>query len=125
MPIRAERDDARRRVLLTVEGAFQQGDVLANLAQRRTDDTWTYATLLDLRPMTERPSLADLRQISTEIATGESGAIPRGPFAILATDPAVYSLACAFAALRKSTLTIDVFRALDEAELWLDEHSRG
>jgi hypothetical protein len=118
MSIRYEREDARRCVRLTIEGAFQKGDVLTNVAQRRIDDTWTYGTLIDLRRMIGRPALADLREIATEAAAREAGEVQRGPVAILATDPTHYNLACAYAALRKSTL-IEVFRALDEAKYWL------
>ena len=43
----------------------------------------------------------------------------RGPLAILGIHPAIDARACTYAALGRSTLTIEVFRALDEAERWL------
>ena len=119
MPIRYERDNASRRVLVTVEGGCQTDDVLAIVARRRADGTWTFGTLCDLRNMTERPTLVDLRQIASEAAARESDEGARGPVALLATEGAPYAMACMYAALQQSTLTIEVFRALDEAEHWL------
>jgi hypothetical protein len=69
--------------------------------------------------MTERPTLVDLRQIAREAAARESDEGARGPVALLATDGAPYTTACVYAALQRSKLTIEVFRALDEAEHWL------
>jgi hypothetical protein len=55
----------------------------------------------------------------SEVAERQRGQGPRGPVAILATDPILYGRACTYAALRRSSETIEVFRALDEAEPWL------
>jgi hypothetical protein len=119
MPVRFERDDGRRRVVVAVEGALQPDEVLGILAQRRTDGTVTYGTLCDLRSMTGRPTMGDLRHVVTESAARDAGQVRRGPLAILATDPDHYIMACAYAALRQPTRTVEVFRALDEAEQWL------
>jgi hypothetical protein len=119
VPVRYERENDRRRVRVTVEGALQTDDALAVLARRRGDGTWTYGTLCDLRAMTDRPTVADLRQIAAEAVARESDEGARGPVAILATDGAPYIMACLYAALQRSKLTIEVFRALDEAERWL------
>jgi hypothetical protein len=119
MPIRYQREDASRRVRLTVEGAFQMDDVSAVSLRRRDDGTWAYGTLLDLRRMTEHPTVADLREVASNVIARESSEGPRGPVAILANDAAHYALACAYAALRRSTQLVEVFRVPDEAERWL------
>ena len=119
MPIRYEREDGRRCVRLTVEGAFQMDDVSAVSSRRRDDGTWAYGTILDLRSMTERPTVSDLREVASNVITRESHEGRRGPVAILATEPAHYSLACAYAALRGSSQTIEVFRDVNEADKWL------
>jgi hypothetical protein len=119
MPIRYQREDARRRIRLTVEGAFQMDDVSAISSRRHDDGTWAYGTLLDLRMMTEHPTVADLRQVASNVIAREISEGPRGPVAILATDEAHYALACAYAALRRSTQSVQVFRVPDEAEQWL------
>ena len=56
----------------------------------------------------------------SEAAELRQGEGPRGPVALLATARALYGRLCRYAALgRLTTLTIGVFRDLDEAEQWL------
>ena len=116
MPIRYQRDDVRRRVMLTVEGPFAVADFLAVMERQRDDGAWTYGMLSDLRGMTGEPAIDDLRQFLSEAARTTE---PRGPVALLATDPVIYGRACTYAALTRSTLTIAVFRDRGEAEQWL------
>jgi hypothetical protein len=122
MSIRYERDDARRRLVITMLGPFDTADFLA-VSQQHGVDTWSYGTLFDLRGMTGEPTIAELRQIMSEsLAVRQPGTGARGAVAILATDPALYGRACTYAALRRATLTIEVFRDPDEAEEWLTAH---
>ncbi len=50
------------------------------------------------------------------------GEPPRGPVAILSTDPVMYGRACAYAAMAASRAVIQVFRDRDAAEVWLSEN---
>ena len=56
--------------------------------------------------MTGEPAIDDLRQFMSE---AERTTQPRGPIAILATDPIIYGRACTYAALTRATLTVEVF----------------
>jgi hypothetical protein len=123
MPVRYERDDSRRRVVVTSQGAFQMIDMLAVVERQRADDAWSYGTLFDLRGMIGQPALADLRELVGQSASGQAAERPRGPVAILATDPILYGVACTYAALGQATLTIRVFRESDEAAAWLTAHT--
>jgi hypothetical protein len=116
MAIRYERDDARRRVVVTVQGPFAVADFLAVMERQRADGAWTYGMLSDLRGMTGEPAIDDLRQFLSEAARTTEA---RGPVALLATDPVIYGRACTYAALTRPTLTVEVFRDLDKAEEWL------
>jgi hypothetical protein len=78
MPVRYERDDARRCVTVTVQGPFQANDLLAIMARQRAEHTWTYGILYDLRGMTGEPTVADLRQLMSEAAMRLQGEVPRG-----------------------------------------------
>jgi hypothetical protein len=118
MPIRYELDDARRRLVVTVEGPFAVADFLAIMERQRDDGAWTYGMLSDLRGMTGEPA----RQFMSE---AERTTQPRGPVAILATDPVIYGRACTYAALTRATLTIEVFRDLDKAEQWLTAQAKA
>ena len=123
MPIHYERDEVRRRVVVTVEGLFETDDMFAIMARQRAEHTWTYGILYDLRGMTGEPTVTDLRQILSEAAELRQGEGPRGPVALLATAIALYGRLCTYAALgRSTTLSIEVFRDRSEAEQWLTAH---
>jgi hypothetical protein len=122
MPDRYERDDDRRRVVITMDGPFEPADFLAVIERWRGEDVGAYDMLYDLRGMTGVPSVADLGQFMSEAARTTR---PRGPLAILATDPVIYGRACTYATLGRATLTIEVFRDLDKAEQWLTAQVRA
>jgi hypothetical protein len=90
MPIRYERDDARRRVLVTMEGPFDETDFLAVMERWRGEDVGAYGMLCDLRAMTGEPSSAEVQQFMSQAAQTKR---PRGPIALVATDPAIYGRA--------------------------------
>jgi hypothetical protein len=122
MPIRYERDDVRRRVVVTVEGPFAVADFLAVIERQRSDSAWTYGMLYDLRGMTGEPAIDDLRQFMSE---AERTTQPPGPVAILATDPFIYGRACTYASLVRAALRIGVLRDLDKAEEWLTAQAKA
>jgi len=76
MPIRYERDNARRRVVVTVEGPFAVADFLAVIERQRGDGVWTYGMLCDLRGMTGEPAIDDLRQFMSEAEGRLSRRVP-------------------------------------------------
>src|ERR1700730_10040618 len=120
MPIRYERNDSRRRMVVTMKGAFQTDDLLALMARQRVENTWTYGILYDLRGVTGQPTIADLGQIMSQAAARRRGEGPHGPVAFLATEPTLYGRLCTYAALGRSTrLTVEVFRDWNEAQQWL------
>lgn len=48
MSIRYERDDVRRRVVVTVQGTIELDDALAVIERQRVDDAWSYAARSDI-----------------------------------------------------------------------------
>ena len=120
MPVRYERDDARRRVVVTIQGAFQLDDILVIMERLRSEDTWAYGVLYDLRHVVGYPTMEDLQHKLAQAATRE-GEGPRGPVAFLATKPILYSRLCTYTALTRKTTgaAVEVFRDLDEADKWL------
>jgi len=123
MPIRYELDDLGRRVVVTIEGPFTPADVLAIIERRRADNTGAYGILYDLRGMTGEPRIVDLQQFMSAAAQTTR---PRGPIALVATEPALYTRACRYAAMGRSTaLVIEAFRDPDEAAQWLTAQAKA
>jgi len=89
-----DRDDDRRRVVITMQGAFQLVDLLAVIDRLRVEDVWSYGLLYDLRGVIGHPTLADLRQIMNHVAQSAPPEQHRGPVAIVATDPILYGMLC-------------------------------
>ena len=118
MPVRYERDDARRRIVVTMQGPYALPDFLAVIERQQVDHAWAYRALYDLRGMTGHPTSADLRQSMSLAAQADQ---PRGRVAVVTADPVMYRRACTYAALGRSMMTMEVFRDVDEAERWLDE----
>src|SRR5260370_388754 len=126
MPICCERNDSRRRMIVTMRGAFQTDEVLAIMARQRVENTWTYGILYDLRGVTGQPTFADLGQIMSQAAARRQGEGPHGPVALLANQPTLYGRLRRYAALGRSTrLTIEVFRNWGEAQQWLTVKLKG
>jgi hypothetical protein len=118
MPFRYERDDIKRRVVVTFQGAFQKNEGLTVLERHRLEGLGGYSVVYDLLGMTGLPTLADLRLFMSQestISTDKS----RGPIAILAKDQSMYAMACTYAALGGSKLNIRVFRERAEGDTWL------
>jgi hypothetical protein len=126
MPFTYDRDDHQRRIVITFHGQFQAEDGLASVERRRAErDTSSYGVLYDLRDLAGHPTIGDLKKFMSAEAPPPDAQqeTPRGPFAILVTDPVLYSAACTYRALGRSTLTIEVFRDYAEADAWLKTHA--
>jgi hypothetical protein len=102
MPVRYERDDARRRIVVTIQGPFALPDFLAVIGRQQVDHSWGYGILYDLRGMTGQPTAADLRQSLSLAAQPDE---PRGRVAVVTGDPAMYRRACAYAALGRAGIS--------------------
>jgi len=123
MPFTYERDDGKRRITIEVIGEFQQAEAIEMLDRHRQDGVWSYGTLYDIRRMTGRPTIDEVKQIFSSAAQPGPGNTKRGPLAVLVTDPALYSMACAYMALGAATRKIEVFREPAEAERWLGQET--
>jgi hypothetical protein len=108
-----------RRVVVTVSGAWQTRDMFDVIKRQRAEDAWSYGLLYDLRRTTDQPTITDLRELMDMVSEYQLTWRPRGPVAILATDPILYAVACTYAVLGRAKLKIQAFRDLDEADMWL------
>jgi len=119
MSFQYERDDANRRVLVTFSGDFSMAEGFAVLERNQSENVGGYAVIYDVRGWTGPPSISDLRNFMTKEASNVSPTGQRGPIAILAVDPIMYSMACTYAVLGKPALNIRVFRDRRDADAWL------
>jgi hypothetical protein len=119
-PILYERDDARRRALITMTGPFNAPKVRACVELHRAEGAWSYGVLYDLRRMTSEPTRETLAEFAA-LTKPRPGEPHRGPVAVVSTKPAMYSLACLYAAMVSAHTTMSVFRDRDEADAWLNQ----
>jgi hypothetical protein len=125
MPVTIEIDDVRRRVTITFTGEFQLAEARATVERERQnrDDYDSYGVLCDTRRMTGRATVDELKRYIAAAPQPAPGGRRHGAMAVLATDPAIYSMACAYMALGAATRKIEVFNELREAERWLSEET--
>jgi hypothetical protein len=116
-------DESKRLVSITMRGPFAVLDVLNVIERQRSDGTWAFGMLVDVRLMTGVPALPELRQIATADATNGEASERRGPLAVVVTDPVLYAKACAYQTLAGSARPIEVFRDREAAEFWLAERT--
>jgi hypothetical protein len=117
MTVDYSRHDKRRRVMVIVDGLFDEHEWRVGVTERlQREGVEHYAILYDLRGMTTTITTADVKAF---IAKGMPVPSPdRGPIAIVARDN-LYSNACAFAAMATGHLTVSIFRDLEDADRWL------
>lgn len=124
MPFDYQRDDANRRVLVTYAGSFHAAEAMAILARNLAERVGAYGTLYDLTKVIGHPTVDDLKRFIQEELKNTPMEGPRGPIALVATDDAVYRMACTYAVLGRHRLQIGVFTDRMEAERWLAQAQR-
>ena len=113
------RDDDRRLVVVTGYGPFVTSHIHQAIERQRDEGTWSYGMLYDLRSTKGHPSIAELKEIMAKVASVGASMPPRGPVALVTVDPSFYEAGCAYAAMWRMTLRVDVFRDFGEAVEWL------
>jgi hypothetical protein len=121
MPISYERNDAQQRIVAIGDGSFSADDVLGIFARMRTDGAWNYGSLYDIRRMTGKPSVGDLRRLLEAASQPGPNGEALGPTAVVVTNPTLYAMACAYAALGPPA-AFEVFPDRPQAEAWLETH---
>jgi hypothetical protein len=120
MPTSYQRDDARRRIDVTVEGDVSAREALDIVSRQLADGAWSYSILYDARNDTSQPSTADVRAMVEYVGRCIAQYGPRGPVAIVTRAPSNYGMARMYSTLGEPVkLTVEVFREIEEAEAWL------
>jgi hypothetical protein len=120
VPVHYVRDDATRRITLTLTDPLTVTELITTAEHQLSDGAWLYGLLVDardtfvaFRPILMRLFAADLREFVT--AHG-----PPGPIAIVATKSAAIK-ANIYLVFGEKTESFEVFWDLDDARQWLDE----
>src|SRR5207245_2590389 len=126
MPIAYERDDQRRLITVTVTEPYSVDDILSVIDRQAAEDTWEYATLHDLRGVTDASTLADLQQLADRVkAVG--GGRERGPVGIaIRARPALFLAGLMYSKLTREFMTVEVLLTPEQLDAWLARSaSRG
>jgi hypothetical protein len=122
MPIHYERDDGKRRIVVTSAGAVTLDDALAIIDRQAAEGAWSYGVLYDARAALEAPTPAHLHQLVLRVGLLTTRHGPRGPVAFVVRHPALSTMAARYARLGDLTaLDVRLFTTVSEAEHWLDE----
>jgi hypothetical protein len=70
--------------------------------------------------MTSEPSRETLAEFAALIKP-RPGEPPRGPVAVVSTNPVIYGSASLYAAMVSAHTTVSIFRDRDEADAWLNQ----
>jgi hypothetical protein len=119
------RDDARRRILITMRQLLPTGSLLVMVNRQLTEGTWTYGTRYDLRAVHDAPPRVEAIVAARHVGGLIDAHGPRGPVAIVTR--AIEMVAAAQAYASDSALggnPVEVFLNLDDADYWLAHRMR-
>jgi hypothetical protein len=124
VPIHYERDDTRRRIVIMTTGHVTSEDVGGVLERQAREGAWSYSVLYDARAGRNVPSIDDVRRLVLHVGQLTCRYGPRGPVALVTTNPELSRIGRAYANFGELTsLDVDVFTDVEAAERWLDKAS--
>jgi hypothetical protein len=124
MPITYERDDVRRRVVVTTIGIIALDDMLAVVDRQAGEGTWHYGMLYDSRRVSTVASQTDVRIGLKHVETLSRTHGRRGPVAFVTTMPAAYGMVRMYSTLAgQQHQSVEAFRDIGDAERWLALHT--
>ena len=121
MPFQFVRDDAKRRITLTVTDPLTVADRIAAVERQLADDAWGYGLLIDARRMASFiPALSEMQAAGSRLAELVATHGPRGPVAIVSRKPGVIGASTMHNSLGVNTPGVQVFWDMDDARTFLD-----
>jgi hypothetical protein len=124
MPITYERDDARRRIVVTTVGLVTVEEMLAVIDRQAHEGTWRYGMLYDSRRVSTIASPADVRVGLRHVEAVTVAHGRRGPVAFVTMIPAAYGMVRMYSTLAgQQHQAVEAFRDIGDAERWLAKHT--
>jgi hypothetical protein len=117
MSVSFTRHDDPAYVFVTLEGNIDAQEILAFGQDLRNSGLAHYGRIYDLRPGSTTVTMDTMRKLLTGIRAIAHHERAPGT-ALIASAPDLYSKCCAFAALAKPDVNVEVFHDRVEAEAW-------
>lgn len=121
MPLNYNCDHAARRLTVVSVGAVTREETLAMIDRQLAEGAWSFGVLYDLRQGTTMPTSEDLQRTVLHVGRLTTKHGPRGPVALVVSDPQLSMLATWYGSLGDLTgLKVQVCTSVEEADHWLD-----
>jgi hypothetical protein len=121
MPVQYVRDDAKRRITLTVSDPLTVEERIAAVERQLADGAWGYGLIIDARSMASfTPQLAEMRAAASRLAELVAAHGPRGPVALVSRQSSVIGASAMHNSLGVKTPGVLVFWDMDDAQRFLD-----
>jgi hypothetical protein len=122
LALEVERDDARRRLVVTVREQLRVEEAIAFFQQQEDEGTWQYGVLFDGRLRNARFKPDEMRAVLAHLDQMTARLGPPGPIAIVRTDMAGYGAARRFAIQSSDRhRLVRAFVDIARAHAWLSE----
>jgi hypothetical protein len=120
VPFDYVRDDARRRILVTVHGPIRSADMCVIVDRQVDEHAWTYGLLYDLRRLTTPLPNDGADALAAHVFQYVISHGPRGPVAAVTSAASMVGAVQHYAhVVERAGVTMQVFWDMDEAEKWL------
>ena len=125
MPVRYDRDDARRLITVTVTDPYKLDEILGVINRQAAERAWEYAMLFDLRTATNLTKLAEAQGQLLDRVRLAGGARQRGPVG-LAIAPRSDDFRAGLQDAQRTTgvMDVEVLITATQVDGWLTRHGR-
>lgn len=124
MPVTYQRDDERRRIVVTTAGIVGLDDLLAVIDHQAGEATWHDGVLYDSRRVASVAGQSDVRAALKRVDALSRTHGRRGPVAFVTTMPAAFGMVRMYSTLSNPVRqAVEVFRDIGDAERWLATHA--
>jgi hypothetical protein len=121
MPVQYVRDDAKRRITLTVSDPLTVEERITAVEHQLADGAWGYGLIIDARSMASfTPKLTEMQAAASRLAELVAVHGPRGPVALVSRQSSVIGASAMHNSLGVKTPGVQVFWDMDDAQKFLD-----
>jgi hypothetical protein len=124
MPYQYARDDAARRIRITLIDPLTVAERIAAVEQQVAEDAWWYGTLVDARYLAVyKPTPTEMQAVVARVGELVAEHGPRGPVAVVSNRGTVISAGQMYNHYCDQRNAVEVFWDLDAARSFLDQQT--